>query len=437
MDTIIYNVEIVDDGRRFHGWVGIEGDKIVAVEEGEPHPELLSGADDTFDGDGSYLFPGMIDEHVHFREPGMTEKADIASESLAAVAGGVTSFIDMPNTVPPTTSTERIREKMEIARRNSLANYGFFIGATKENLDLLPGLDYTKIAGVKLFIGATTGNLVLDDRADLERLFSTVKAVIAVHAEDNALIEKSKLAVVERYGENPPVEAHPDIRSREACLKATRDAVELARKYDARLHVMHVTTADELAEFQPGTICGKRITAETCPQYLLFSREDYSTRGARIKCNPAVKEASDREALRAAVLDGRIDVIATDHAPHLLKDKEGGALKAASGMPSIQFALPLMLDLFPAEIVVEKMANNPARLYGIDRRGFIRPGYYADLVMVEKTEPYEISDYDVKSNCEWTPYDGMTCSHSVVLTFVNGLWTGDSAREVRALKFKN
>lgn len=423
METLLIdNVEIVDRGRRYAGWVLTDGCFIAAT--GEASTPRPAGASRVIDGCGMLLLPGAIDEHVHFREPGLTEKADIASESRAAVAGGVTSFIDMPNTVPATVTVEALGHKRAIAAATSAANYGFFIGATPDNIDTLPGLDYTAIAGVKLFIGATTGNLVVDSPELLDRLFATVPALIAVHAEDNGVIDRARRELLAAHGggDDLPVECHPLVRPVEACLKASREAIALARRHDARLHVMHVTTAEELELMTPGRdVAAKRITCETCPQYLLFDADDYRRLGARIKCNPAVKERRHREALLRAIADGRIDVIGTDHAPHLLAQKAGGALKAASGMPMIQWSLPLMLDLLGAEQAVRLTANNPATIYGIDRRGFIEPGHYADLVLVRRLESgLTISDADVVSRCGWTPCDGMSTGHRVELTLVNG-----------------
>ena len=419
---LIYNVEIVTAGRvPTLGRVIVDGDTIEAVEANST-PDGVA-ADIKIDGHGALLLPGGIDEHVHFREPGMTEKATIETESLAAVAGGVTSYLEMPNVVPPTTSMDLLDEKMAIAAKTSAANYGFYIGATSSNIDRLATLDYSRVAGVKLFIGATTGSLVLDDDELLEKLFSSVPALIAVHAEDNVLIEISKQQLLDEQGggSDLPIEMHPRVRSRQACLEATRRAISLAEKHNARLHIMHISTADELSLLTAGNPVNKRITSETCPQYLLFDSSDYKRLGARIKCNPAIKDKADREALIKAIKTGLIDVIATDHAPHLLSDKQGGALKATSGMPMVQFSMPLMLDLFGPEIVADKMSAAPAKMFGIERRGEIVPGFYADLVMIERLdEPCVITDDEVVGKCGWTPVAGMSTNHRVVLTLVNG-----------------
>lgn len=444
MVTLIHNVEIVNEGERFYGHVLIDGEFISAVGRGDYSGELAPGAT-IIDGRGKLLLPGVIDSHVHFRDPGLTHKADMESESRAAVAGGVTSFIDMPNTKPATTTVEALEAKLKHASEVSLANYGFFIGATADNLDQLQAADYTRCAGVKLFMGSSTGGMLVDSLDIMERIMASVPALMAVHAEDEGLLRKRRQAVVARYGEDLPMEFHPVIRSHEVCLKASSDAVALARRMNHRLHLLHVSTAAELDLLQPGPPQGKLVTAETCPQYLAFSDEQYSMLGARIKCNPAIKRPADRDALRQAVTDGRIDTIATDHAPHLLEEKRGTALTAVSGMPLIQFSLTLMLQmasegLFEIETVVEKMCHNPALIYDIDRRGFIRPGYYADLVMVDNDcEPYTITDAWALSKCGWTPLSGLTVANKVSLTLVNGqtafrygvLFSGVRGKELR------
>lgn len=447
---IIYNARIVDDGRSFAGFIETDGELIARVgtmDEWDGEPEAAPG-DTVIDAGGIMVMPGVIDEHVHFRDPGLTQKADMESESLAAVAGGVTSFIDMPNTRPATVTMQAVEDKMARAAEVSYANYGFFIGATNDNLTELLGADYSRVAGVKLFLGSSTGNMLVDSDSTLARLFAEVPALIAVHAESESIIRESRERLLKECGGGIPVERHPDVRPRSACTEATRHAVELARKYGARLHVMHISTADELAFFAPGPLEGKRITAETCPQYLLFDRGDFMRLGPRIKCNPAIKETADREALRRAAADGTIDVVATDHAPHLLSDKAGDALTAASGMPMVQFSLRAMLGLasegvLTPEKVVELMCNNPARLYGIDRRGFLRPGYYADIVLVDPDgSADEVTDGEVVSRCGWTPLAGKYLPATVKMTIVNGtaVYRGERRptvlpRAAKALKF--
>lgn len=424
--TLIHNVKIVDDGKTFRGYVLIEGKHILMVGEGDIDGEITGNIDHAIDGAGKMLIPGCIDEHVHFRDPGLTHKADMATESRAAVAGGVTSFIDMPNTNPATVTVAALNDKLEHAAQVSVANFGFFIGATNGNIDELRKADRSKTAGVKLFIGSSTGNMLVDRQATIREIMETVPMLIAVHAEDEGTIRNNRQTLVEKYGDNLPIDFHPVIRSHKACLKATEGIVALAKETGARLHVLHISTAYELRLFSSGSIEGKKITAETCPQYLLFDDRMYSPLGSRIKCNPAIKHSSDRDALLKAVADGVIDVVATDHAPHLLSEKEGTALTAVSGMPMIQFSLPVMLELskagyFTPEQVVEKMANNPARLFGIDRRGFIKEGFYADIALVDMDcDPYTVTSDMVMSKCGWSPLEGMALSVKVEMVWVNG-----------------
>ncbi len=423
--TLIHNVYVVNEGSAPLGYVLVHDDTIAEVGQG-PAPDgfLMSGT--VIDGKERLLLPGVIDTHVHFRDPGLTHKADMGTESLAAVMGGVTSFIDMPNTSPATTSMEAVDSKMKRAAEVSMANYGFFIGATADNLDRLVHADYSRVAGVKLFMGSSTGNMLLDNDEMMRRIMAEVPAIVAVHAEDEQLLQANRREITERYGEDLPIGFHPIIRDHRVCFEASRRIVELAKQYNHRLHLLHVSTADELNLLSPGTPQGKLITAETCPQYLAFCDEQYAMLGARIKCNPAIKRPADRDALRRAVTDGRIDTIATDHAPHLPEEKRGNALTAVSGMPLIQFSLTLMLQMaeegyFNISTVVEKMCHNPAIIYGIDRRGFIRPGYYADLVLVNNDcEPYTITDQWAVSRCGWTPLSGLTVGNKVDLTMVNG-----------------
>lgn len=428
---IYHNCTIVADGRERRGYVVTDGDVIAAVGDGEPSAEMLGApGTDAVDLGGRMLMPGAIDCHVHFREPGLTSKGTIASESRAAVAGGVTSYIEMPNTRPATTTIEAWEEKCAIASRDSAANYGFFIGATDTNLPTLLAADYSRIAGVKVFMGSSTGGMLLDHDDALRRIFDEVDALIAVHAEDEATIAANREAAIRRYGrpECVPLNEHPRIRSAIACLRATRRAVSLARELGTRLHVTHISTAQELNLFTPGTDPSRKlITAETCPHYLIFDDSDINRLGARMKCNPAIKSGRDRAALRRALADGIIDTIATDHAPHLLPDKQGGALEAASGMPGTQFMLPLMLELLTdrgmtAADVARLTAENPAKVFGIERRGAIRQGWFADFAVVEKTSrPTAIADGDAESLCGWTPYAGLTTRYRVERTIVNGI----------------
>lgn len=399
-------------------WMVVEGTKIDSIGHGAP-PE--GAYDRTVDARGALLLPGAIDCHVHFREPGMTQKATIASESRAAAAGGVTSFIEMPNTRPATTTIPLWQEKSDIAARGSLINYAFFLGASDDNINVLLNADFHAIPGVKVFMGSSTGSMSLT-ASTLERVFREVKALVAVHAEDNDCIAANLAAVRSRCGDDIPVAMHTMIRNDYACYAATAQAVELALRYGTRLHLCHLTTADELTLLPrnagaPGT---KQITSEVSPHHLLFTSDDYPRLGSRIKMNPSVKGVRDRLALRRALGEGIIDMAATDHAPHLLSEKAGDALTAASGAPAVQFALPVLLSLYDETTVERVYCNNPADVYHIDRRGRLTEGNYADFALVESTEPYTVDDSMVLSPCGWTPMDGLSLNHRVSSTWVNG-----------------
>ncbi len=424
---VLANGLIFSNGFRFKGSVVIEDYLITRVDVGYTNlAEIPAENYDVIDCEGKMIFPGVIDEHVHFREPGMTEKGDIMTESRAAVAGGVTSFFDMPNTTPQTTTLEAWEAKMARAAEASAANYAFFLGVSNDNLDEILSADYTRIPGVKLFMGSSTGGMLVNRDEIIRRLFSSFPYVIACHAESEDVIASNKARMLLQYPEGIPVGLHSSLRSREACLEATHKAVALARETGARLHVMHLTTAEELQFFEPGDVASKRITAETCPHYLCFTEDSVAATGGLTKCNPAIKGESDRRALLRAITEGRIDVIATDHAPHLLANKLGGnALTTASGMPSVQFALPVMLQLtrkgfFTIEDVVEKMSGAPSRLYRMSRRGYVRPHYVADLVVIDPDADYVIRREDVLSSCGWSPYEGMRLNFKVEQTWVNG-----------------
>lgn len=424
-DTLIHNAEIVNEGRRFIGYVAIEGAVISAVGEGAPTEALLNNVNHCIDAKGALLLPGAIDDQVHFRDPGLTHKADIASESKAAVAGGVTSFMDMPNTKPPTTTLEALNDKYRRAEECSAANFSFFIGGTNQNIDVLKAVDFSSTCGVKLFLGSSTGNMLVDDSNAIARIFAEIPAVIAIHSEDETIIRNNIQLFRQRYGENLPVQYHPLIRSAEACYECTARAVELAHRHDTRLNVLHLSTARELSLFDAATpLADKRVTAEVCVHHLWFSDADYERLGNRIKCNPAIKTIDDRNALRKGLVDGHIDIVATDHAPHLLNEKQGNCLTAASGMPLVQFSLVAMLEMAGQGImsfqqVVEKMCHAPATLYRIKRRGFIRTGYFADLVLLRR-DPYTVSSPMILSKCGWSPFEGTSLSWRVDTTFVNG-----------------
>ncbi len=435
MKPILFaNGLIFNDGFRYIGTLVVSGEMIQRVDCGRIDLRDVSRDEyDIIDCEGKMVLPGVIDEHVHFRDPGLTEKGDLKTESRAAIAGGVTSFFDMPNTRPATTTLEAWEEKTRRAAGVAEANYAFFLGVTNDNLEQILAADPTRVPGAKLFLGSSTGNMLVDDDSVIASLFRSFKGVIACHAESEHIIAATREAMKKEYPGGIPVGLHHMLRSREACVAAAGHAVELARRTNARLHLLHVSTADELAYLSPGVLTNKRITAETCPHYLMFDQESVALTGGLTKCNPAIKTDDDRKELLRAVNDGRIDVIATDHAPHLLSQKQGDALTAASGMPSVQFSLPLILQLarkgyFTYEKVVEKMCNNPALLYNVDRRGFIRLHYWADLVIIDPDADYIISNDDVVSACEWTPYAGTRLNFRVEQTWVNGRLAYDSRR---------
>ncbi len=425
MRTIINNATIVNEGRKFVGSVVIEDQFIAEIIEGA---EAAGHANDNvIDATGLYLFPGVIDDHVHFREPGLTHKADIASESRAAVAGGVTSVMEMPNTVPQTISLELLDHKFRLGEVSSRVNYSFFFGATNDNVHLLPMLNPERVCGVKVFMGSSTGNMLVDREDSLHRLFETSPLLIMTHCEDTAIIDQNIKIFKKQYkGQNDfPVRYHSRIRSAEACYESTALAVRMAKETGARLHVAHLSTAQELELFGTKPLEEKRITAEACVAHLMFTAEDYDSLGTKIKCNPSIKNVEDRDALRAALTNGLIDVVATDHAPHLLEEKVGGALKAVSGMPMIQFSLVSILELasqgvLPIERVAELMSHNPARLFRIDRRGFIREGYYADLTLVDPKAKWNVNTDSIYSKCGWSPLESREFNWKVRHTIVNG-----------------
>ena len=425
MKTIIRNATIVNEGRKFIGSVVIEDERIQQVLAGDDSTQPY---DLEIDATGLYLFPGVIDDHVHFREPGLTHKADIASESRTAAAGGVTSYMEMPNTNPPTTTLDLLEDKFQRAARNSRVNYSFYFGATNDNVNTLQRLDPHRVPGVKVFMGSSTGNMLVDREESLRRIFATSPLLLMAHCEDTSIIEANIRAFRKRYkGQNDfPVRYHSRIRSVEACYESSALAVQMAKDTGARLHVAHISTAKELELFERKPIEEKRITAEVVIAHLMFTTEDYDTLGTRIKCNPSIKTPEDRAALREALTNGLIDIVATDHAPHLESEKLGGALKAASGMPMIQFSLVSMLELsengvLPLERVPDLMSHNPAKLFHIKDRGFIRPGYYADLTLVDPEANWQVREGRYYTKCGWTPMDERFFKWRVRRTIVNGL----------------
>ncbi len=425
MRTLIKGGCIVNEGRTFEGAIIIEGERIVDVIDGKDIPQESSFTS-VVDAKGCYVLPGIIDTHVHFREPGMTEKADIESESRAAAAGGVTSYFEMPNTVPQTTTIEALEDKFQRAAKSSHVNYTFFFGATNDNVDLFSKLDVHRIPGIKLFMGSSTGNMLVDRDEALNRIFASAKLPIMAHCEDTTIINRNMEEAKKAWGDDPQVSLHALIRSEEACLASSRKAVELAKKYGTRLHVAHVSTAEELELFPAcRDAVATNITAEACVGHLYFTQLDHERLGAKIKVNPAIKTPVDQFMLREALNDGRIAVVATDHAPHLLEQKQGGCVKAASGMPMIQFSLVTMLELVDAgvltiERLVELMCHNPARLFGVRQRGFLRKGYRADITIVRPKSPWTVTKDLIESKCKWSPMEDHTFNWKVERTLCNG-----------------
>ncbi|MBT1688815.1 dihydroorotase [Dawidia soli] len=420
--TLILHANIVNEGKVFQGDVLIKGQHIETIGK-----DLSSvQADTVIDANGRYLLPGAIDDQVHFREPGLTHKGTIFTESRAAVAGGVTSFMEMPNTNPPVFTQALLEDKYQIAARTSLANYSFFLGAANDNLDEVMKTDIRRVCGLKIFMGSSTGNLLVDDLTTLEGFFSRYPSIIATHCEDEATIRKNTADYKAQYGEEVPVECHPLIRSAEACYKSSSAAIALAKKHGTRLHILHISTARELELFD-NTIPleQKKITAEACIHHLWFNEADYKTLGTRIKWNPAVKTRHDQQAIFQGVLDDRLDVIATDHAPHTWEEKQNTYFKAPSGGPLVQHSLVAMLEFcrqgrITMEKVVQKMSHNPAILFQIEKRGFIREGYFADLALVDLDKPWTVSRENIRSKCGWSPLEGVTFQAAVTHTFVSG-----------------
>lgn len=421
MNKIFYNAKIVNEGKCFIGYVGICGELIIAVGEGYPE-HIISKFEQSEDLHGALLLPGVIDDQVHFRDPGLTHKADMQTESRAAVAGGVTSFMDMPNTKPQTITIDALEWKNRRASEVSLANYGFFIGATNDNAEELAKVDFSQTPGIKVFLGASTGNMLVDNEDALDRIFS-MKPIVAIHSEEESIIRRNAEYYKSTFGE-VPISCHPLIRSEEACYESTQKAVERAKRLGTRLHVLHVSTARELELFSDVSLREKKITSEVCVHHLWFTDRDYTRLGAKIKWNPAVKTVADRDALRAGVNSGVLDIVATDHAPHLWIEKEGDCLTAASGGPMVQHSLVTMLEMvdngiFTVEKVVDMMSHRPAELFKIDKRGYIREGYYADLVIVERNA-WTVEKENILTKCGWSPLEGQTFGNKVRSTYING-----------------
>jgi dihydroorotase len=421
--TLIKNAKIVNEGKIFEGDILIEND---IIKEIDLSISVKSAEVTVIDVEGNYVLPGMIDDQVHFREPGLTHKANIETESKAALAGGITSFIEMPNTIPQTTTVEKLEEKFAIAAKSSHANYSFMFGGTNDNLEEILKVDPKTVAGLKIFLGSSTGNMLVDDPKVLEKIFSSTDLVISVHCEDEATIKKNLAMYISEYGDNIPMEKHPMIRSEEACYLSSSKAIELAKKTGARLHVFHLSTGKETKLFSNKVpLKDKKITSEVCIHHLWFSDEDYAKKGSRIKWNPAVKTSKDRDELWKALLDDRIDVIATDHAPHTLEEKNKPYTSAPSGGPLVQHALVALLEAhhqgkISIEKIVEKACHNPAILFDIEKRGYIKEGYYADLVIADLNNPWTVNKSNILYKCGWSPFEGSTFKSRITHTFVNG-----------------
>lgn len=421
---LIRNATIINEGASYKGSVLIKNERIVEIYTDQV-PEEISNRSQIIEANNLYLIPGVIDDQVHFREPGLTHKGDIRSESRAAIAGGVTSYMEMPNTNPQTISIDAWKQKTELAHGKSFANYAFYLGATNDNLAELKKADSKNLCGIKIFMGASTGNMLVDDKKALQAIFAEVDMLIATHCEKESIIRENIEKYTKEFGEDIPIKYHPLIRSAEACYESSAEAIELADRYGARLHVLHLSTGQEMRLFDAKPLSKKKITAEVCVHHLWFNDEDYERFGSRIKWNPAVKTERDRHDLRQALLEGKLDVIATDHAPHTLEEKEGGALKAASGGPLVQHSLQMMMQLvsdniFSKEQVVEKLCHAPAKLFGVKDRGFIREGYFADLVLVDPNKPYTVSSDNILYKCGWSPLERETLSSSINTTILNG-----------------
>ena len=437
--TLIKNARIVNEGKIEQLDVLIEGEIITEIDQNIAETPLNTVIIDARD---KFLIPGVIDDQVHFREPGLTHKADIASESRAAVAGGITSYIEMPNTNPQATTQKLLEDKFEIAAKSSYANYSFMFGGTNDNLEELLRTDPKKVAGIKLFLGSSTGNMLVDDEEVLEKIFSSTKLLIAVHCEDEMTIKKNLDKQKTIYGDDIPIKLHPKIRSEEACFISSSKAVALAKKTGARLHIFHLSTAKETDLFTNKIpLEDKKITAEVCVHHLWFDDKDYDTKGTLIKWNPAIKAAKDKEGLWKALLDGRIDVIATDHAPHTLTEKQQVYTKAPSGGPLVQHALLAMLEFVQKEKIsmvkmVEKMCHNPAKLFKIEKRGFIKKGYFADLVLIDATKEQLVTKENILYKCGWSPFEGVTFHTTITHTFVNGNLMYDQGKFNNEIKGK-
>jgi len=418
---LISNARLVNEGEIRDADVLVRGDRIDKIAAGIPADDSV----EVIDAEGRYLIPGMIDDQVHFREPGLTAKGDLATESAAAAAGGITSFMDMPNVNPQTTTLEALSDKYSIAAGRCSANYGFYLGGTNSNIEQIRALQVGDACGIKVFMGASTGNMLVDDPAVLEQIFAHAPVIVATHCEDSPMIRENEARARAKFGDDVPMSEHPKIRSAEACLASSTMAVELARRNDALLHVLHLTTAVEMELFSVAARDDKRITAEVCVHHLWFDESRYEELGTRIKCNPAIKSAADREALLAAVNQGRIDIVATDHAPHTAAEKSQGYFKAPAGLPLVQHALLALFDLAASgaisiERLVDRTSHAPADIFGVGDRGYVREGWFADLVLVDPNKPFLVEPSNILCKCGWSPFEGHTFGSTIDTTIVNG-----------------
>jgi len=417
-DLVLKNALLVNEGEQIEGDLGISGERIEQV-GGNASGNI------EIDVDGAWVIPGMIDDQVHFREPGFEHKATIATESRAAVAGGITSYMEMPNCIPQTVNASELQKKHDRAAQHSFANYGFYLGATNDNIEEIKSVDIHKACGVKVFMGASTGNMLVDNEATLNDIFASSPILIATHCEDTPTILENEAKAREKWGDEVPASEHPNIRSAEACYKSSSLAVELAKRHGSKLHVLHLTTAREMDLFEPGKLSGKRITAEVCVHHLFFNESWYASKGSLIKCNPAIKKRADQLAVQQALLEDRIDVIATDHAPHTLDEKNLPFMDAPAGLPLVEYALTAVMEgvklgIIPLEKAVQKTSHAPAELYQVQNRGYLREGYFADVVVIDHGTPTVVDDEPVYAKCQWTPFGGVTFSTRVTHTIVNG-----------------
>jgi len=425
MIKLIGNALIVNEGTRYQGHILIESGKIKEIISTEKNTASIAH-DEYVEARGMIAIPGVIDDQVHFREPGLTHKAEIYTESKAAVAGGITSFMEMPNTIPQTTTQELLLQKFEIAQNKSIANYSFYIGATNDNIEELIKTDPRKVCGIKVFMGSSTGNMLVDKIESLEQIFSKAPLLVAVHCEDEQTIKENTEIFKAKFGDDVPLKYHPTIRSEEACYKSSKLAYDLARKHNTRLHILHISTEKELTLFVSDLPSKeKQITSEVCVHHLWFDETDYEQFGTKIKWNPAIKKKTDKEALLKGIMENKLDIIATDHAPHTKEEKNNTYFKAPSGGPLVQHSLLAMLDVYQSgkislEKIVEKMCHTPAEIFQVDNRGFIRIGYWADLVLIDLNKNYRVEQSNIYSKCGWSPFEGHTFNSSIDKTFVNG-----------------